>query len=282
MNLRDLLASLAGMALFGAVTYARRVGPQAVQVNPLMLMLPRLSPAFDGYRVVQISDIHFGSWMTPQRFSRIISLINEQQPDLVAITGDFVTNHQPYDPDALADVLRQLQTRDGTVAILGNHDHRHEYGVGAMQRILQESGIIELCNRVHTISRAGAVLHIAGVDDVSMLKSRLDLVLPQIPAEGAAILLAHEPDFAAISVPVGRFDLQISGHTHGGQVIIPGLGPLALPRFGMRYPVGLYRVDGMYVYTNRGIGVGNIRARLNCPPEITVFTLRAPRASAYN
>jgi predicted MPP superfamily phosphohydrolase len=277
MSIRNLLAPLAGAMLFGTMVYARRIGPQAVQVRPITLILPRLSPTFDGYRIVQISDIHISQWMMPERLAALIPRINEQQPDLVAITGDLLTNGQPYDPEALSGVLRLLRPRDAVVAVLGNHDYRNKTGVAVLRRVLEESGIVELPNAAHTLRRGDSALHIAGVDSLSMRRARLDLVLPQVAGDDAAILLAHEPDFADVSAATGRFDLQLSGHTHGGQMILPGMRPPVLPRLGRRYPVGFYRLRGMYLYTNRGLGVGSIRVRLNCPPEITVFTLRAPR-----
>jgi hypothetical protein len=121
------------------------------------------------------------------------------------------------------------------------------------------------------------MLHIAGVDDVWEEHARLDMVLEQLPADGAAILLAHEPDFADESAATGRFDLQLSGHSHGGQVIYPFGGPPILPTYAKKYPVGRYQVSGMIQYTNRGLGMIPPHVRFNCRPEITVFTLSAKR-----
>ncbi len=127
---------------------------------------------------------------------------------------------------------------------------------------------------MHTIrSSVGSELHFAGVDDYLEDQDRLDLVLEQLPLPGAAILLAHEPDFADISAATGRFDLQISGHTHGGQIRFPMIGPIYIPTGGKKYPLGRYQINGMVQYTNRGIGTSAMQFRYNCPPEITVFTL---------
>ena len=100
-----------------------------------------------------------------------------------------------------------------------------------------------------------------------------DKVMRTLPADGAAILLVHEPDFADLSAATGRFDLQLSGHTHGGQIVLPLVGPPILPSMGRKYPSGEYRVNDMLLYTNRGIGVTTVNARFNCRPEITVFNL---------
>jgi hypothetical protein len=102
---------------------------------------------------------------------------------------------------------------------------------------------------------------------------RLDRVLSKLPPDGCAILLAHEPDFADYSAATGRFDLQISGHSHGGQIVFPVIGAIFLPNFAKKYTSGRYNVNGMAQYTNRGLGTAEIQVRLNCPPEITIFTL---------
>ena len=126
-----------------------------------------------------------------------------------------------------------------------------------------------------TLRREEAQLHIAGVDSLWYDKADLNPVLQQLPEEGAALLLAHEPDFADISAKTGRFDLQLSGHSHGGQIILPLVGPPWLPRHGRNYPLGQYQVGDMIQYTNRGIGMVIPTVRFNCRPEISVFTLRA-------
>ncbi|MEW5940331.1 MAG: metallophosphoesterase, partial [Chloroflexota bacterium] len=126
---------------------------------------------------------------------------------------------------------------------------------------------------VLTISRAPASLHICGVDSVYDGHDDLDQALSQLPPDASAILLCHEPDFADTSAATGRFDLQISGHSHGGQVIIPFHGPIKTPKHGHKYPLSLYRVGEMFQYTNRGVGMLFPYVRFNCRPEITVFTL---------
>jgi predicted MPP superfamily phosphohydrolase len=267
----------------GGLLYARRVEPERVVVERVSLTLPHLAPAFDGYRILQVSDVHLDGWMTPERLRRIVELANKQRPDLTVATGDFVTCSPLYSTAHLAPLLvgplADLRAPDGVLAVLGNHDHRA--GAKAVRRALRAAGIVELDNRARTLRRGdGVVLHVAGVDSSYMSQDRLDLVLEGLPDEGCALLLAHEPDFADESAATGRFDLQLSGHSHGGQVRPPFLGPLLLPALGRRYPAGLYEVGGMRLYTNRGVGVTLSRLRANCPPEITVFTLRSPWTSA--
>lgn len=257
----------------GGLAYAYKVEPRWVRVEHVPLTLPRLAAGFDGYRLVQISDLHMDDRMTRARLAKIIELVNRQGPDLVAVTGDFFT----YTPERFAkdmvSVLSALAPRDGAVAVLGNHDHWTDSSL--VRGVISASGVRDLNNTIRTLRRGAATLHVAGLDDVWEHQDRLDLVLEQLPDTGAAILLVHEPDFADVSAATGRFDLQISGHSHGGQVIVPTRGPSVLPRYARKYPVGLHQVDGMAQYTNRGLGTVPPQVRFNCRPEITVFTLKS-------
>lgn len=262
--------------LLGCCTllYAKLIEPNLIEVNSLQLTLPHLASEFNGYRIVQISDIHRDRWMTPQRLGRIVNLVNQQKPDLVAITGDLITRHLPQLIPSLGVPLAKLTPKDKTVAVLGNHDHANN--IQAILQVLTQSGVYPLNNDVYTIQRGSAMLYIAGVDDVGVGKDRLDLVMQQLPDEGEAILLAHEPDFANISAATKRFDLQLSGHSHGGQVRLPFFKPLILPPLGERYYWGKYQIGNMLLYTNRGLGMTGLHLRFFARPEITVFTLFAP------
>ncbi len=279
-----LLGTALGGALLGGLFYSREVEPGDVEVVPVSLVLPRLDARFDGYRIAHISDLHADGWMTPGRALELVSLVNAEEPDLVAFTGDLATyswlrsliRHVP----GLVAPLRRLRAPDGVFAVLGNHDH--ETNSQVVRRSLAAAVMTELENTVHTLRRgsagdsAGADLHLCGIDSALKGTPSLAPVLEALPEEGAAILLAHEPDLADESAAAGRFDLQLSGHSHGGQVRLPVLGPQPyLPKLGRKYTSGLCRVAGMLLYTNRGLG-NHPRFRFNCRPEITVLTLRSP------
>jgi predicted MPP superfamily phosphohydrolase len=265
--------ALASLTTLSGTVYTTLVEPGWIEVNRLALALPHLDSAFCGFRVVQISDIHMGDWMDATRFGDVVRLANAQSPDLVAITGDFVTRHPTSHARDLVDGLSRLEASEGIMAVLGNHDHWSD--PQAVRDILHTSGVRELANAVRTIQRGEARLHIAGVDDIWEELDRLDIVLDALPDDGAAILLAHEPDFADTSAATGRFDLQLSGHSHGGQIALPFIGPLHVPQFSRRYPIGQYQVGEMVQYTNRGVGMIRPFVRFNCRPEITVFELHA-------
>ena len=265
----------------GAAGYRFLIEPQRFQVEIVRLRLPRLAREFSGLRVAQISDIHMGGWMNRARLQQVSDLVMAERPDLLLITGDFLLGHEFTEASQqavkdLVEVLAPLAAAIPSFAVLGNHDYWTD--PVSIRQMLRACGIKDLTNAVHTIDRNGECLHICGVDDVSDGEVHLDEVLEQLSEEDAAILLAHEPDFADTSAATRRFDLQLSGHTHGGQVVLPLLGPPVLPFLGRKYPSGLYKVGEMFQYTNRGLGMANLPVRINCLPEITIFVLESGRA----
>ena len=257
----------AGMA------YGVSVEPDQVEVTHVELTLPRLPAPFDGYRIAQLSDIHMDGWMTRERLLETVRLVNEQAPDVVALTGDFVTTGIEYDADDLIVPFLALTPADGTFAVMGNHDWYA--GAQDIRALLNESGVTELRNAAVTIQRDDSALHILGVDSYTKGTSRVDVALDGVPESGATVLLVHEPDYADVSAATGRIDLEISGHSHGGQVRYPLLGAPVLPALGRKYPIGLYQIGDMLHYTNRGLGMLPPRVRINCRPEITIYKLRS-------
>ncbi len=175
-----------------------------------------------------------------------------------------------------------MHAPDGLFCVPGNHDYWNDSGL--IRAALSATGVRWLINDHHLIRHDGETLAIAGVDDPWEGRPDLDQALRRLAAETPVILLAHAPNFADAAVQHGQIVLQLSGHSHGGQVRIPGLGPLALPDQAWRYPIGLHYVQaknhkpgqrGLWVYTNRGLGLAEIPFRLNCRPEVTILTLRA-------
>ncbi len=259
------------MAIFLGIFYVHRVEPSWIEVRSVSMPLPHLAPEFSGYRVVQLSDIHADRWMTTDRIAKIVGQVNQLKPDLVVLTGDFVTHSaEEFSPNLAA--LSQLNPVDKTLAVMGNHDAWTNSTI--VQSALEAAGVQVLNNQVAALQRKSAQLFIAGVNDVWAKRDRLDQVLAALPSEGAAILLAHEPDFAEQSAATGRFDLELSGHSHGGQVKLPFVKRI-VPPLANKYPIGQYKVGNMIQYTNRGVGMSGLPLRFNCRPEITVFTLKS-------
>jgi uncharacterized protein len=266
--------TLAFVFIFLSWSYVHAVEPRWLEVKTVDVTLPHLDKAFEGYKIVQLTDIHADRWMTEARIGGIVARVNQLEPDLVALTGDYVTMAaEEYGPNLAA--FKNLLAKDGTLSVLGNHDHWSDPQI--LKDILKEVGAPVLHNQVSTIDRTGAKLTIAGVGDIWAQQDDLPKVVAQLPQDGAAILLAHEPDFADQSSATGRFDLQLSGHSHGGQVHIPFVKRV-LPPMGKIYPAGRYQVGDMIQYTSRGVGVAGLRVRLNCRPEITLLRLHSPQA----
>jgi uncharacterized protein len=276
-NLLKIL-TIGFIATFFLVAYVRKVEPVWIEVVQVPLTLPHLAPALEGYRIVQITDIHSDGWMDADRITQITQQVNAQKPDLIALTGDYVTkNAEKYSP-ALKS-LSALSAPDGVVAILGNHDEGTNPQL--ITEVLTNSNIQVLKNQIITLDRKGGLLNIAGLGDAWSGEDDMDLVLQQLPGMGASIMLAHEPDVADRTAETKKFDLQLSGHSHGGQVSLPFM-KLVTPPMGHKYPIGQYQIGDLIQYTSRGVGTSGIRARFNCRPEITVITLHATNIDALN
>lgn len=266
-------AGLAGFSLYE---------PHRLEITRLDLTLRRLPPAFDGLRIAQLSDFHFHPFTTESEISAAVNAVNSLHPDLIALTGDFVSmplfggteaNAQKIIP--LAPVLAGLRAPAGRFAVLGNHD------VGTdpvlIAGTLQEHGIEVLRNRTLPVERNGARLWVAGLDDGENGLADIPRTLSAVGNGDPVLVLAHEPDVAD-EVARHPVDLQLSGHSHGGQINLPLLGPPYLPPLARKYWRGFYRVRNLQLYTNRGIGTVGVPMRFQSPPEITLFTLRSPRA----
>ena len=247
-----------------------------VEVN---VEIKDLDPVFHDYKIVNLSDLHLGQWLTAEYLEGVIDIVNRQGPDMVALTGDYVSYVLDDVAEDLERCLSMIEVKDASLAVLGNHDHWN--GANEIRQILKNAGIMDVSNDVYSISKdaeKGVVnLHIAGVDSMKLNKEDIDAVMLKIPEQGPAIMLAHEPDFADIAATTGRFALQISGHSHGGQFIIPGLNTTILrSACSRKYPVGEYQVGDMVQYTSKGLGTNVFWLRINCAPEITIFKLKSP------
>lgn len=252
--------------------YGAKIEPNWLEVVSIKLTIPNLTPAFNQFKIVQISDLHISHFMPEKRLDRIVKLVNQQQPDAIAITGDFITKGETNYLKRLETKLSQLHSQSATLAVLGNHDHGKK-ATDKLKQALVASQIINLDNQVYTIEREQEKLVFAGVDDPYWGKGDLAKVVAQLPKNSPAILLVHEPDFIEESAKTHKFALQLSGHSHGGQIKLPFQTPLILPYGGKKYFVGLNQVEDTMVYTNRGLGMTALPLRFGSRPEITVFTL---------
>ncbi len=241
----------------------------AIELNEVEVAVPALPRAFDGYRILQLSDIHVGR--VPGLIERATALLDGVEADLAVLTGDIQTRGWPDAATAarqIAPLLETVHTTDGILGVLGNHDC-HE-----LVEHLERRGVRMLINEDLIIERDGDRVRFTGVDDVNTFYSDEAERALRLPAINAvAIALVHSPELADVAADCG-YALYLAGHTHGGQICLPGGKPIfTAVQVHRQLAGGLWRYGRMVGYTSRGLGVAK-RARFNCPPEITVLRLR--------
>ncbi len=246
---------------------------QNLQLRTLELTFPTLPAAFDGYTLMHLSDLHVGT--IEGLVERAAALIKQHPVDLAVLTGDIQTFGRPKVSEAvrrLQPMLAALQSRDGVVAVLGNHDS-HD-----LAEALEQANVRVLVNQQAVITRGAARLTLVGTDDVRYFYTEEAVRLLEVPPSGFAIALVHSPELADVAAQAG-YALYLTGHTHGGQIALPGGWPLITStRRLRRLSAGLWRMGAMQGYTSSGIGTGPVTARFNCPPEIALIRLRCTGA----
>ncbi len=264
------LSVVAGATTAGGA-YGFGVEPNQIGVERVTIPLARLPGAFDGMTVVQLSDLHYGPYVSHEHLAQSIQMANALKPDLMVLTGDLVNQSWKY-IQPCAELLGQLRAPYGVFAVLGNHDYYVGY-LDMLLRALRQNGVRVLRNQAAPLTRGRSTLYLVGLDDLWQGLTDLRGALSAAPHNACKIVLLHEPDYADVCAQA-EVDLQLSGHSHGGQVRLPFWGPLVLPRFGEKYPMGLARAGNFtQVYTTRGVGLLPPPIRFNCPPEITHLTL---------
>ncbi len=278
LSRRQFLQLIGATVMTGAAgfAYGRLLEPGWVDVELVTLTLAGLAESLSGLRIAHISDIHLSRFTSPGKLLDAVTRVNRLQPDLVALTGDFV-GHEAGFAAGMVEPLRMLDPP--AYAVYGNHDLWSDRA--AVGTALAETPVRLLVNES---VEAAPGLTIAGIDDAWSGDPRPQQALADAPPGNTNLLLCHEPDYIdSIHNMEAPIALQLSGHSHGGQVRLPstrpdgdGLSSRApiLPHMANRYPIGHYHVGRHQLYTNRGLGVWPLPFRLNCRPEITVFTLQ--------
>ena len=267
---------------------------ESLRVERLTIPIKGLSSLLEGTKIVQLSDLHDdGVCLSPQLLTQAIALSNEEKPDLVVLTGDYITN-EPNTIYDLAPKLKLLQSRVGTYAVLGNHDYLYAHGKPKITEALTEVGVKVLWNEI--VSPLGDNLPIVGLADFWSKEFNPEPTMSKLSPSKPRLVLSHNPDTATILLR-WRVNLQLSGHTHGGQIVIPGFGPglMLLQQVRQHIPPqlrgcipyinhcsgilknwqwhqGWHHVRGNQLYINRGLGT-YFPGRCFCPPELTVITL---------
>jgi len=239
-------------------------------IERVQIPIRNLPSALAGFRIVQISDIHLYPLTTVDLVDQAVRMANELNPDLIVLTGDYVWHEVEVIFDLMPSLAR-LNAKHGVISCLGNHDLWTD--VNVVSEAFRQVGMPLLVNQGIPISVGSDILYLASLDDGWSGNPDLSAAMEGWPEGAPTVLLMHEPDLATKYSQDQRINLQLSGHSHGGQVRFPFMGALILPYLSWKYPMGLYDVNGMWLYTNRGLGTTNIPLRVNCAPEITELTL---------
>jgi predicted MPP superfamily phosphohydrolase len=277
MTRRKLFKAVAAAVTTPALVRAERrlAANEYFELTDHEVFLPGLDPAHDGLKVAHLTDLHIGHGVPDGRVIAAVRAVNEAQPDLVALTGDFVTSRRdPYDrvPQLLSTLLAP------SVAVLGNHDHWSDAHEVASR--LERVGIAVLRNQNTTLQVCGRDFTFVGVDDAATRHDDVEEAL-RGAAAGSRLLLTHTPSLAR-KLPAWAEWLVLAGHTHGGNWEIPGVTRNVFARAGQPWYRGFYRVRGNQLFVNRGLGFGKGTRlpRFNADPEVALLTLRAsPRGA---
>ncbi|WP_407268170.1 metallophosphoesterase [Radiobacillus sp. PE A8.2] len=281
MNRRSFLKKLLASTITflglggGSFYYAREIEPTLLTIHEHTIKSTKIPKAFESFKIAQFSDTHLGFHYTLEQFTELVQTINDQDPDLVLFTGDLVDMPNKYDwDDKLIETLANITAPYGKYWIYGNHDHGG-YGTDLVKRVMDQSNFQLLQNSNVQINIEENFFTLAGLDDVMLGRPDIESALAQTDENIFTMLLVHEPDYADItkSYPV---DVQLSGHSHGGQIQVPLLGYLYTPPFAEKYVEGKYTIgtNPLELYVSRGIGTTRMPYRFLCRPEISFYTLK--------
>ncbi len=260
---------------YGTAAAAAGVGYSAIEAGWLTLKqvrvaIPGLPPEWRGARIAQLTDIHHGPFTGLDYIANAVKLTNEQQPDVVLLTGDFSHRHPKYVLPCFRK-LAELQAPLGVFTIPGNHEYYE--GIAHYYDGVDYAEFRDLTNRSTILRRNGAPLGLAGIDDYLVGQPNLDRAMSPLPVELPTLLLCHNAD-GILEQNDSRVKLILSGHTHGGQVNFPFYGPPYLGGYRAPYIAGLYQTPrAAQIYVSRGIGTITPPLRFNAPPELTILEL---------
>lgn len=243
---------------------------RGLEMPEIELRLRRGGAGLDGLRIAFVSDVHAGSCMHERDLVRLFAKVAAREPDLVCLGGDLI-NTREREILAFRGPLGLLNPPLGVFAVPGNHDHFFGADIGLWEAFLRDCGVQVLVNRGQRVERGGASLWLAGIDDLTEGLPDLEAALDGARGDEPLVLLSHHPDFFFEAAAVG-IDVQLSGHTHGGQVRLGGWSPIRHSRFD--WHEGRFELEGAQLYVGRGVGVTFLPVRIGAPPEIPFFVVR--------
>lgn len=254
------------------LVYAVLIEPATIGYTTHEIPVKGLPKSFDGFKIVQLTDVHPNLWTTPAKVRGIVQRVNAMHPDLVVLTGDYVClNKSACVPCAKA--LGGLRAKHGVYAVLGNHDYWTDAPL--MTKALRDQGFDVLCDEKRTIAIGKESIQLVGTNDSWEGHPDYEKAFRDVSSREPCICIAHNPD-AVLSMKGRPVDLLLTGHTHGGLVNLPFIGPLVtISHVGRKNSMGMFTMNGIRTYVSRGIGTGAAsHIRFRCPPEVPVFILR--------
>ncbi len=269
-----VLLTLIGICLF---VYARFIEPELITVREEVIKTSTLKHMERPIKIIQFSDTHLGPDFTLENLNKVIQKVNAADPDVIVFTGDLIDNNRELDDTAaVVKALEILEAKLCKVAVYGNHDHGGN-GTRKYKKIMEESGFV-LLNNSHYIVDLGQnqKMNIMGIDDLLLGRPDVKKAVKGISEKHFNLFISHAPDIAD-ELAAYPIDLQLSGHSHGGQVSIPFLGAPFTPPYARNYIKGMYGAKGnerMKIYVNPGLGTSQLKYRFLNVPEITVFTIQ--------
>ena len=273
--LKRVRAAALGSTTTGAVVYPF-LEAKWCRVVRQTITLPNLPAYFRGMRIALISDVHHGPYVPLLYVRHVVAMANAEQPDLTLLAGDYVHRHHSYIEPGIKE-LGKLKATLGRFAVRGNHDnhsyHDHKNYQPNSSAALAQVGLPDLNNAGVWLERGKERLRVCGVGDLWTDSQDLGGALGDATEHDAVVLLSHNPDFAE-TIRDQRVGLVLSGHTHGGQIVVPGLGaPIVPSRYGQKYLHGLVQAPSCQVFITRGVGTISPPVRFLCRPEIILITL---------
>ena len=268
LSARKLALAVAATPIAGAA-YGFASGTH-LKVDRVQLTLPNLPSRFQGLTIAFLSDIHHGPYCSLDYVAGVVRTVASLDADLIILGGDYSLRETRFIAPCL-ELLGALSAPFGVYAVLGNHDYAH--GLRQTHEGLKQAKIVELTNEGVWLSRGPDRLRLAGVDDLWHGQPDAALALADATTGDACILVSHNPDLAE-TLRDTRVGLMLSGHTHGGQINVPGYGaPLTPSRYGRKYVHGLAEAPCTQVFTSAGTGMSILPVRVNCRPEVNLITL---------
>ena len=270
-----ITAAVIALVFVFAVVWAFFIEPNRLVVKEETIELANWPTNFENLKIAVLSDLHVGSpFIDADKLQLIVRKVNETQPDLIVILGDFIASvrgGKVVEPEIIADNLRGLRARHGVFAVLGNHDWG--YNGARVRNALEAVGIRDLEDDVARIERDGQAIWLAGLKDMWTNRPDIEGTLQKVMDESPVIALTHNPDLF-VRIPQ-RVILTLAGHTHGGQVNLPLFGRTRVPsEYGQRYAAGHVLENNHHLFVTTGIGTSVIPVRFRVPPEIVILTLK--------